>query len=212
VDLARLGCFLIFVALGLFAARARGPAARRRTDALIVYVLAVTGVVGLVQQESWPFTQWSLVSGTPARQMTSLEVEGTDASGRGYVIDLRVLQPLSPEELASWLKANERRLGPRGEESLGRFLLQRAEEGRLRLLDHRRVAPNQWLLGPADAPYHFHDTKTWTSTAQVPSSPFTGVRAWFLEWDVDERYADERRVTRRLLFAYSRASGDGRIL
>ena len=209
MDLARLGCFLIFVALGLFAARGRVPGARRRSDALIAYVLAVTAVVGLVQQESWPFTQWSLVSGTPARQMTSLEVEGLDASGRGYVVDLRVLQPLSPEEFASWLKANERRLGPGGEESLGRFLLQRAEEGRLRMLERGRVAPNQWLLGPADAPYHFHDAKTWTSTAQVPSSPFTGLRAWFLEWDVDERYADERRVTRRLLFAYPRASGDG---
>jgi len=202
VDLARLGCFLIFVALGLFAARGRAPAARRRTDALIVFVLAVTGVVGLVQQESWPFTQWSLVSGTPARHMTSLEVEGLDASGRGYVIDLRVLQPLSPEEFASWLKAHERGLGPAGEESLGRFLLDRAEEGRRRFVSGGRVAPNQWLLGPADAPYHFHDAKTWTSPAQVPAAPFTAMRAWFLEWDVDERYADETRVTRRLLFEY----------
>ena len=201
------------MATGLIAARgSRGPAARRRTDALIAYVLAVTALVGLVQQESWPFTQWSLVSGTPARHMTSLEVEGLDASGRGYVVDLRVVQPLSPEELASWLKANERRLGPRGEQSLGRFLLGRAEEGRRRLLDHRRVAPNQWLLGPADAPYHFHDAKTWTSTAQVPDAAFTGLRAWFLEWDVDERYADEGKVTRRLLFEYPRPSRDGRSL
>jgi hypothetical protein len=212
VDLARLGCFLAFVALGLFAARASGRAARRRTDLLIAYVLAVTGVVGLVQQEAWPFTQWSLVSGTPARHMTSLEVEGLDASGRAWVVDLRVLQPLSPEEFASWLKANEQRLGPRGEESLGRFLLQRAEEGRVRLRGHRRVAPNQWLLGPLDAPYHFHDAKTWTSDAQVPPSPFVAVRAVFLEWDVDERYADERRVTRRRLFEYPRPDGDGRSL
>jgi hypothetical protein len=143
--------------------------------------------------------------------MTSLEVEGLDAAGRPYVVDLRVLQPLSPEEFASWLKANEARLGPQGEESLGRFLLRRAEEGRLRLRAGRRVAPNQWLLGPADAPYHFHDAKTWTSAAQVPSSPFVGVRASFLEWDVDERYADERRVTRRLLFEYPRPP-DGRSL
>jgi hypothetical protein len=201
------------VALGLLAAwGSRRPGARRRTDLLIGYVLAVTTVVGLVQQESWPFTQWSLVSGTPARHMTSLEVEGLDASGRGYVIDLRVLQPLSPEELASWLKANEKRLGTRGEESLGRFLLERAEEGRRRLRDGRRVAPNQWLLGPADAPYHFHDAKTWRSAAQVPVSPFTGLRAWFLEWEVEERYVDESRVRRRLLFEYPRALHAGRRL
>lgn len=213
MDIARLGCFLVFVALGLLAARAgRRPDARRRTDPLIGFVLAATAVVGLVQQESWPFTTWSLVSGTPARRMTSLEVEGLDASGRGYVVDLRVVQPLSPEELASWLKANEARLGAAGQESLGRFILQRAEEGRRRLVDGRRVAPNQWLLGPADAPYHFHDAKTWKSAAQVPASPFVGVRAWFLEWDIDERYADDRRVTRRLLFEYTPHSGDGRSL
>ena len=213
VDLARLGCFLAFVALGVFAARgAARPGARRRSDALIVYVVAVTGIVGLVQVESWPFTTWSLVSGTPAWHMTSLEVEGVDAAGRGYVVDLRVLQPLSPEEFASWLKANEGRLARDGQDRIGGFLLQRAEEGRRRLVDHRRVAPNQWLLGPADAPYHFHDAKTWTSPAQVPPSPFVAVRAFFLEWDVNERYADERRVRRRLLFAYPRPDGDGRSL
>jgi len=213
VDLARLGCFLVFVALGLLAARAGPrPDARRWANLLIGYVLAVTAVVGLVQQESWPFTTWSLVSGTPARHMTSLEVEGLDATGRGWVVDLRVVQPLSPEELASWLKANEARLGPSGRESLGRFLLQRAEEGRQRFLDRGRAAPNQWLLGPADAPYHFHDAKTWRSTAQVPDSPFTALRAYFLEWDIDERYEDDRRVTRRLLFEYKPPSGDGRSL
>lgn len=201
----------MFVALGLFAAwGSRRPDARRRTDLLIGYVLAVTAVVGLLQQESWPFTQWSLVSGRPARQMTSLEVEGVDAAGRGYVVDLRVVQPLSPEELASWLKANESRLGPRGQESLGRFLLERAEAGRRRLMSDRRVAPNQWLLGPAAAPYHFHDAKTWRSAAQVPASPFVAVRAWFLEWDVDERYVDEDRVARRLLFEYPRPSDGAR--
>jgi hypothetical protein len=213
VDLARLGCFLVFVALGLVAARTSGrSAAKRWTNVLIAYVLAVTGVVGLVQQESWPFTTWSLVSGRPARHMTSLEVEGLDACGRGYVVDLRVVQPLSPEELASWLKANEGRLGPSGQESLGRFLLARAEAGRRRLLDGQRVAPNQWILGPADAPYHFHDAKTWKSASQVPASPFVALRAWFLEWDIDERYADDRRVTRRLLFEYEPHSGDGRSL
>jgi hypothetical protein len=213
VDLARLGCFLVFVGLGLLAARpSRRPGPRHRTDRLIGYVLAVTAVVGLVQQESWPFTTWSLVSGTPARRMTSLEIEGLDAAGRGYVVDLRVVQPLSPEELASWLKANEHRLGRAGQDSLGRFLLRRAEDGRRRLLEQGRVAPNQWLLGPADAPYHFHDAKTWTSAAQVPASPFTALRAWFLEWDTGERYADDRRFTRRLLFEYKPPSGDGREL
>jgi hypothetical protein len=206
---ARLGAFLLFVALGLLAARAAArPGARSRVDVLLVYVLVVTGVVGLIQQESWPFSQWALVAGVSPRRMRSLEVQGLDAQGRAYVVDLRVIQPLSPEEFASWLYANLERLTPAGRERLARFLLVRAEAGRQRLLRGERVAPNQWLLGPLVAPYHFHDAKTWRSAAQVPAGPFTGVRAFFLEWDVEERWRNPGRVTRRLLFEIDeRSSG-----
>jgi hypothetical protein len=206
---ARLGAFLLFVALGLLAARAASrPGVRRRVDVLLVYVLVVTGLVGLIQQESWPFTQWSLVAGVSPRRMRSLEVHGLDAQGRAYIVDLRVLQPLSPEDFASWLYANVERLPPAGRERLARFLLERAEAGRQRLLRGEYVAPNQWLLGPLAAPYHFHDAKTWRSADQVPAGPFTGVRAFFLEWDVEERFRDPGRVARRLLFEFDeRSSG-----
>jgi len=209
IDVARLGAFLLFVALGLLAARAAARAgARRRVDVLLVYALMVTGVVGLIQQESWPFTQWSLVAGLSPRRMRSLEVQGLDAQGRAYLVDLRVLQPLSPEDFASWLYANLERLPPGGRERLARFLLERAEAGRLRLLRGERVAANQWLLGPLAAPYHFHDAKIWRSADQVPAGPFTGVRAFFVEWDVDERLRDPGRVARRLLFEIDeRSSG-----
>src|SRR5688572_13146747 len=98
VEVVRLGCFALFLALGLMAARAAPPAERRRrADALIAYVLAITALVGLVQQESWPFTNWALVSHPPSRRMSSLEVQAADAAGRTSVVDLRVLQPLPPE-------------------------------------------------------------------------------------------------------------------
>jgi hypothetical protein len=112
------------------------------------------------------------------------------------------MQPLSPEEFATWLKANLPSLLPAERTRLARFLLQRAEEGRLRLVAGRSPAPNQSVLGPLDAPYHFHDAKTWTSTAQVPPTPFVGLRAWFWGWDVEERFADGSRVERGLLFEY----------
>jgi hypothetical protein len=199
VDLARLGVFALFVALGLMAARVPD---RRRTDAFIAYVLAAGAAVGLVQLESWPFTTWALVSHAPSRRMSSLLVEASDAEGRTSVVDLRVLQPVPPEDFAVWLKAHGPRLDARGRASLGRFLLERAEEGRLRLRAGERVAPNQWLLGGADAPYHFHDAKTWTHPGQVTAAPFTRVRALFLEWDPEERYRDERRMARQLVLEY----------
>lgn len=207
VDVCRLGLFLVFVTLGLLAARtARTAAARRRADALLIHVLLVTGVVGVVQQEAWPFAQWALVSGISPGRMRSLEVQGFDAAGRGYVVDLRVLQPLSPEDFASWLYANVGVMGPSARERLARFLLQRAEEGRQRLRRGQRVAPNQWLLGGLAAPYHFHDAKIWRSPAQVPETPFTGVQASFIEWDVEERFRHPGRTTRRLLFEFHAAS------
>jgi hypothetical protein len=199
VDVARLGVFLLFVALGLLAARRNaGP---RAADRLIVFALIVTGLVGVTQVESWPFTNWALVNHGSPRRIVSLELEGLDASGRGWVVDLRVLQPLAPEEFATWLKFHLPSLTPRDRSQIARFLLQRAEEGRQRLRAGRSPAPNQWLLGPLDAPYHFHDAKTWTSPSQVPATPFVGLRAWFWDWDVEERFRDPARVERRLLFA-----------
>jgi hypothetical protein len=196
VDVARLGCFALFVALGVLAARG----GRRAADRLILYVLAVSCLVGATQLESWPFTNWALVNHGSPRRIVSLELEGIDATGRGFVVDLRVLQPLSPEEFATWLKANLPALTPGDRQRLARFLLARAEEGRRRLRAGRSPAPNQAVLGPLDAPYHFHDAKTWTSAAQVPATPFVGLRAWFWDWDVEERFADPTRVERRLLF------------
>jgi len=199
VDVVRLGVFVVFVALGLMAARA-GSGGRRHVDVLLVFVLLVSGAVGLSQQESWPFSQWALVSHVSPTRIRSLEVQGLDAHGRAYMVDLRVLQPLSPEEFASWLYANLARLDVPARERLARFLLQRAEAGRQRLVRGENVAPNAWLLGPLAAPYHFHDAKTWRSAGQVPNTPFTGLRAYFVEWDVEERFADPSRTTRQLLF------------
>jgi hypothetical protein len=203
VDVCRLGVFALFVVLGLLAAAPHNAAGRRRrVDVLLTYVLVVSGLVGLLQQESWPFTQWALVSGLAPQRGRSLEVEALDAAGRGYIVDLRVLQPLSPEEFASWLHANQARLAPSGEASLARFLLSRAEQGRQRLRRGERVAPNDWLLGPLAAPYHFHDAKTWRVRSQVPETPFTGLRAFFVEWDVEQRLQHPGLTSRRLVLEH----------
>lgn len=205
LDVLRLGVFLVFVALGLMAAR-RGKASegRRRIDRLILYVLLVSAAVGLSQVESWPFSTWALVHGLSSRTGAALELEGLDVSGRGFPVDFRVLEPLAPEEFASWLRASLGRLGPSGQQSVGRFLLDRAEAARLRFRGGGRVARNEWLLGPLAAPYHFHVNRgrTWASPAAVPATPFNGLRVWLLEWDVEERFADPSRVARRLLLEF----------
>jgi hypothetical protein len=202
VDVARLGIFVTFVALGLAIAR-RGhgdPAARRRAvNRLLVYVLGVTVAVGLIQVESWPFTTWALVHGMSPARARSWEIEGLDAQGRGYVIDPVVFQPLAPVELGARLLSRTRGLSPEGRVMVARFVLQRAEQARGRFREGRRFAPNDWLLGPLALPYVFRQPRLWRLPADVPETPFVALRIWVLEWDVRERFADDTRVSRQLL-------------
>ena len=204
-DIVRFGLFLGLVTVGLVVAwcDARPSSAgvrRRAVDRLLVYVVGVSVAVGLVQQESWPFTTWALVHNLSPKKAGSWEMIGSDSGGRAYPIDPSVLEPLSPEEFGAWMFANLRRLDPAARVSVARFILEKAEAGRVRLLNGGRVDRNEWLLGRFAAPYHFHTRMRWRSPADLPATPFTGLQVWMLEWDVEERLRDESRVTRTLLF------------
>lgn len=202
VDIARLACFVAFVVLGLRAAaagRAGVAEGRVRVDRFLAFVLGVSAAVGFVQQESWPFSQWALVHNLASKRVRSWEMEAFDGAGRAYPVDPRVLQPLAPEEFGAWLLAHLPQLALEGKRSVGLFILRNAEEARLRLVRGEAVARNEWLLGPLAAPYHFHERTGWTSRADVPETPFVGLRIWLLEWEVEERLHDEGRIDKRLL-------------
>lgn len=199
LDVARLLLFATFVALGIAAARRPD---RRRTDRLIAYVLAVSTAVGITQVEAWPFTNWALVHGLAPSRMSSWEIEGIDASGRAWPVDARVLQPLAPEEFGSWMFSRVPGLSSDARARLGRFLLERAEGGRQRLLDGQPVGGNERLLGPLAAPFHFQQKPVWHGAADVPRAPFVAVRVQVLEWDVEARRRDDSRVTRRELLRH----------
>lgn len=199
LDVARLLAFAAFVALGLAAAL---RPERRRADRLIAYVLALSLAVGFTQVEAWPFTNWALVHSLAPARMSSWEIEGLDAAGRAWPVDARVLQPLAPEEFGSWMFSRVPRLPDGARERLGRFLLERAEAGRLRLVVGEPVGVNETLLGPLAAPFHFQQKPVWRGPADVPPEPFVAVRVQVLEWDVAARRRDESRVTRRELLRY----------
>lgn len=212
LDVARLGVFAVFVALVVRAGRASAagdPAlARRWADRLITFVLAVSGVVGVSQVESWPFSNWALVHGLASPRGAALEMEGLDGTGRGWRVDFRALQPVPPEEFASWLSANEPRLTEPAKAAVGRFLLDRAEAARRRARAGGAIGADDRLLGRLSAPHHFHldPALGWPRRESVPPAPFTGLRVWRLEWDVEQRFADPTRVTRRLVLE-ARAAG-----
>jgi len=198
VDLVRLLLFLLFAML-VAAAALRPSAARSR--AVVGYALAVTSLVGISQQESWPFTQWALVSHQRAPQARSWDFEAMDASGRAFRVDPRVLQPLSPEEFGAWALTWVPRLPPAGRDQVGAWLLARAEEGRRRVRAGLSPARNERLLGPLAAPYHFHEYRPWRGAEQVPARAFLTVRLYV--------------TGRRVLLEYRRpagASGPGALL
>jgi hypothetical protein len=199
LDLARLAVFACFVALGLAAAR---RPRRERADRLIAYVLVVSVAVGFTQIESWPFTNWALVHSLAPARMSSWEIEGVDASGRAWLVDARVLQPLAPEEFGSWMFARLPGMTDDARARLGRFLLERAEAGRQRLVAGRAVGGNERILGPLAAPFHFQQKPVWHGAADVPGGPFVAVRVRVLEWDVEARRRDETQVARRELLRY----------
>jgi len=212
VDLARLGAFVGLVLLGLLAAwrgrRADPAAGRGPVDALILYVLTVSLLVGLVQIEAWPFTNWALVHSPGPRQMRSWELEGLDATGRGYVIDPVVLQPLAPEEFGGRLLPRPGGLTAEGRANVARFILRRAEAARRRAAEEHRVAVNEWLLGPLAAPPLVRQARIWRTPADLPHAPLVGLRIWLVEWDVLQRFADESRVARRVLIEVHDARTD----
>jgi hypothetical protein len=201
LDLLRLALFATFVALGVAAMRAR---ARPRVDRLLAFVLGLSLAVGLTQVEAWPFTNWALVHSLAPTTVTSWELEATDASGRVWPVDARVLQPLAPEEFGAWMMARVPSAPEDARARLGEFLLERAEAGRRDLRAGRVVGRNERLLGPLAAPFHFQQKRVWHSAADVPAAPFVSVRMNLLTWVVEERATDESRVARRPLLQYVR--------
>jgi hypothetical protein len=206
-DLARFTIFLGFLALALrvaWYARAgwASPKTRAAVTTFVGYVLAVSCATGFLQQEAWPFTHWALVRNVAAARTTSWELQGLDATGRAWVIDARVLQPLSPDEFGVWMGRRLGRLDPTDQAAVGGFILDRAERARQRLVAGRSFVANGWLLGPLAAPYHFLPRGEWRTPADVPATAFVAVRIWGLEWSVEERHQDERRITRTLWLEY----------
>lgn len=211
VELARLGIFLLFIALVVLSlvsvVRRRPEAARRRSaQTLVGFVVAVTSLVGLVQIDAWPFTNWALVHGLRSSTIRSWEMEATDASGRLWTVDPRVLQPIAPEEfgqclppLSRWSAAERR--------PVLRFLYERAEAGRRAVAAGRRFPPNDWLLGPLSAPFHFTARRLWKGPADLPAGPFVSLRVSFFDWDVYERRRDGDRAVRRTLIGEYRPDG-----
>ncbi len=190
VELLRLGIFLVFLAMLTAYAWSRGEERRRRWARLIVaYVAVITTAIGIIQIDAWPFTNWALVHTLRKTLLHSYEIEGVDAAGRTWTVDKSIFQPMAQEEIAASL-GEVPAMDEQGKRDIARWLYDRVERSRERVLRGEAFPPNDYLFGSLSAPYHFEVNARWRKPSDVPPQPFRIVRMVFITWDINDR---ERR-------------------
>lgn len=210
-NIASAICFVAFVLSGLAvtASRRFRPEwnRHRAINAFLLVSMLVSFAAGLTQHNMWPFSSWPVLAmkfPASTRDLPTPRIVSTDAKGNEYDIDYRAWQPLSPEELISWLNTSFFQLDPMARDRVGSYLLDGANRARERALSPTGLAyPNRWL-GPLTAPTHMLHPALWSHSENVPPNSFVGLRIYEESWDLDERLRDPARVTRVLVYEYMR--------
>ncbi len=151
-------CFLAFVACGLAVTAGQRwtseATTRFLTNLFIGIVLFVSFASGLSQRDMWPFSSWTMMVGlTPpaTRKLPTLRIVGV-ANGNEREIDYRAWNPLSLEELYSWLNRHFFGMDPVSQDRVASYLLRLSNHARERAISQGGLNfPNRWL-GPLTAP------------------------------------------------------------
>jgi hypothetical protein len=195
-QLLRLASFLLFLALGARVRLSREPAARRRAvHALLAYVVGLSGLVGVVQVDDWPFASHTIAVGRARADSRVCQTQfyGVDRAGGEWRLDPWSWTPVYDSILQVWLERNLARLPPESRERVLGFLLARAERSRARLAAGRPLGRER-LLGRAGAPYWLLLPRA----LDVPAGPYAGLRAYAACWLPGEKLASPQGVARVL--------------
>lgn len=195
-------CFVGFVALGLAVACNRS---RSLTNLFIAYVVLVSFAAGLSQRDMWPFSSWTMFVGlTPpaTRTIPTLRIAGLDGTGGEHDIDYRAWQPLSLEELQSWMNRDFFTMDRPAQDRVGAFFLGEANRAREQALAPSGLSYPNRLLGRFTAPTHVLHPAIWSHAGAVPPSSFVVLRIYQESWNLELRATDAARVTRVLKYEY----------
>lgn len=196
-SLVAIVTFVGFIAVGVWLVVATARAVtdeqkQRFTSVLLLYVVVVTGTAGATGRDLWPFSAWQLVVDLApeavgdAPDAQSLLIRAFDATGVDHAVDYRAWQPLSVEDLSTWLVTSFSDLDPSHQEVVGAHLLARAEEGRLQALSGQTPGVSDRIFGPFSAPFHLLHPRRWSDPDAVPTEPFTGIRFYREYFDLEE--------------------------
>lgn len=216
VSLLALATFWGLVAFGaaLSVVRWRGATEavqQRSTSLFVLYVLIVSGMAGFSQRDLWPFSSWRLMVGAApeaigdAPNPQSLRIRVFEPDGVEHAVDYRAWQPLSVEDLSTWLIRSFPDLAPDAQRRVAADLLGRANEGRERTLAGDSPGSFDRIFGPFSAPYHLLHPRRWRRPTDVPAQPFAGLRLYREYFDLEELRRDGRM---RLDLVYEYRGGD----
>ena len=199
--------WLTFLAAGLvvtWAERAHRTVRLRErlTSGLLLTTLVISFTAGMAQRSLWPFDSWRMFVGIAPAEFEGLAILGVDVDGREHRIDVRAWEPLSWEELTSWLTIGGFQ-SPVMDETAA-YLLERANAARERAVVGRPVGRRERILGPLAAPTHFLHPKVWSNSAAVPSKPFVRIRFVQEKWNVELGREDPSLVERTLVYEFPR--------
>jgi hypothetical protein len=178
-ELLRMACFLLFISLGIRVLTTRSDSSRRRAiNLLLVYVVVLSTVVAVSQVDAWPFSTYRLIQGLWGgnRIPSQIVILGVDRDGREWSTDPLSWSPAFELVLQAWIERTYVKLSPLEQQAAARFLLEKAEDAR------RRRVRGEWIgnarrLGPLTAP----DWWLYPGVSEVPTAPFTGLRAYRVE-------------------------------
>ena len=124
------------------------------------------------------------------------------AQGTEYPVDYRAWEPFTHEELLTWLMLDFQALAGPGRDSVGAFLLARAEAARVAVRAGKGPGPVSRRLGVLTAPSHLLFARIWRRPEDVPAAPFVSVRVYRESWSIEERAREPRAVRLTLLYQY----------
>jgi len=202
-DLVAAACFVGFLMLGLLAGHQGSDTVRRqrRISLFLAYSLLASFAVGLKQRDLYPFTSWPLVAARFTPTATAYRVVGVSADGIEHPIDYRAWQPMSVDELYSWLAQQFRSLDMASQARAARFLLARVNESARRARAGEPPGTFGRVLGPFAAPLFLLHPAVWADSTAVPDT-LVGLRLYEIRWVLEERARGSDGGERDLLYEY----------
>ena len=137
-----------------------------------------------------------------ARSLPTLRIVGVDANGSEHEIDYRAWNPLSLEELYTWINRYFFRMDPVSRDRVASYLLQLSNHARERAISQGGLHFSNHWLGPLTAPTHLLHPAIWSHADGVPRNTFLGLRIYQESWDLEAGASAPAKNERVLVYEY----------